>query len=80
MGAKEMTNEFELIDNTTDTVQQLNIKKLISSYEILDGYTIVPCNPATGILFISKDNPGFFQVMLECVARTKADILSTIYK
>ncbi len=25
----------------------------------LDGYTIIPCSPATGILFISKDNPGF---------------------
>lgn len=54
-----MTNEFELVDNRIDIAQQLNIKKLISSYETLDGYTIVPCSPATGILFISKDNPGF---------------------
>jgi hypothetical protein len=59
MGAEEMTNEFELIDNRIDTAQQLNIGKLIISYEIVDGYTIVPCTPAAGILFITKDNPGF---------------------
>lgn len=54
-----MTEEFELVDNRIETAQQLDIKKLINSYETLDGYTIVPCSPATGILFISKDNSGF---------------------
>ena len=43
-----MTEEFELIDNRTDIAHDLDVKKLISSYEMLDGYTIAPCNPTTG--------------------------------
>jgi hypothetical protein len=54
MGAKEVTNEFELIDSRISIDHELDIRKLISSYEIVDGYTIVSCSPATGILFISK--------------------------
>ena len=39
-----MTEEFELFDNRTDIAHDLDVKKLISPYEMLDGYTIAPCN------------------------------------
>lgn len=32
---------------------------LISSYENIDGYSIKKCDPATGILYITEDNPSF---------------------
>ena len=44
-----MTEEFELFDNRTDISHDLDVKKLISPYEMLDGYTIAPCNTATEI-------------------------------
>lgn len=52
-----MTKEFELLDNRI--IQDLDIRLLINSYKVLNGYTIVDCSPAKGILFITEDNPGF---------------------
>lgn len=66
-----MTEEFELLDNRTSVIYQLDIKKLISSYETLGRYTIVPCNPATGILFITKDNPGFISGQVRMRGRSE---------
>ena len=40
-----MTEEFELFDNRTDIAHDLDVK----TYEMLDGYTIAPCNTATEI-------------------------------
>jgi hypothetical protein len=55
-----VTEEFKLYDNRMSTIYELDVRQLISSYEILkNGYTAVSCSPAAGILFITKDNPGF---------------------
>lgn len=54
-----MTNEFELFDNT-EQKSSFDIRDLICCETIKAvGYTIIPCTPATGTLFISDNNPGF---------------------
>ena len=56
-----MTNEdtFELVDNTKQQ-SKLDVRELIYCETIrAAGYTIIPCTPATGTLFITDDNPGF---------------------
>ena len=54
-----MTNEeLELFDETEN--QSLDVRELICCETIKAvGYTIIPCSPATGTLFITDDNPGF---------------------
>ncbi len=57
-----MTNEedtFQLVDNT-EQQSKLDVRELICCETIrLAGYTIIPCTPATGTLFITDNNPGF---------------------
>ena len=56
-----MTEELGTLSSiyNREKIQLLDIKRLLHSYETFDSYTIVSCRPATGILFITEDNPGF---------------------
>lgn len=54
-----MTEQLKLVDDRISLPHQLDIKQLISSYQALDEYIIVPCRPATGLLYITKRNPSF---------------------
>jgi hypothetical protein len=50
---------FKLADDTKQQ-SKLHIRELICCETVKTaGYTIIPCNPATGTLFITDDNPGF---------------------
>ena len=57
-----MTDEeisFKLVDNT-EYQSGVDVRKLICCETLRAvGYTIIPCTPATGTLFITDDNPGF---------------------
>jgi hypothetical protein len=55
-----MTEELGLlspIDNREGN--QIDIKKLVSSHYSYNSYAIIDCEPATGVLYITNDNPGF---------------------
>jgi hypothetical protein len=49
---------FQLTDATSQ--KELDVRELICCETIRSAvYTIIPCTPATGTLFITDDNPGF---------------------
>ena len=49
---------FQLTNITNQ--KELDVRELICCETVrLPGYTIMPCTPATGTLFITDDNPGF---------------------
>ena len=51
--------EFELFD-TTEQQSNLDVRKLICRETIkAASYTIIPCAPVTGTLFITDNNPSF---------------------
>jgi hypothetical protein len=54
-----MTGEFELLDTRPEAHSELDIKQLITHHELVNGYAIIRCDPATGILYITEDNPSF---------------------
>jgi hypothetical protein len=54
-----MTEEFELLNTRPKTYGELDLKDLITRYDLLNGYAIIKCNPAKGILYITEDNHSF---------------------
>ena len=54
-----MTEDLLLspIDNRQNT--QIDIKQFVRSFHKFNRYAVVDCEPATGVLYITDDNPGF---------------------
>lgn len=55
-----MTEELGLlspIDNRESN--QIDLKQFVRSYQILNGYAVITCEPAKGMIYITEDNPGF---------------------
>ena len=56
-----MTEDLLLshIDNRPGQNTQIDIKQFVRSYHEFNTYTVIDCEPATGVLYITEDNPGF---------------------
>ena len=50
----------------------------LSTLQKDDNYFIIPANPATGILYITENNPDFISGHLRLGVRITEDILFTI--